>query len=64
MSKYNELFKKCRYRELIKTRENAHEKGGGIGLFEIAKASDSIEYKFKFRCDRIYPIRITLTRNI
>jgi len=37
---------KKRYRELRKSGKNTHEKGGGIGLYEIAKVSDSIEYKF------------------
>jgi len=38
---------KKRYRELRKSGQNTHEKGGGIGLYEIAKASDSIEYSFE-----------------
>jgi len=37
---------KKRYRELRKSGQNTHEKGGGIGLYEIAKVSNSIEYKF------------------
>ena len=36
-----------RYRELRKSGENTHSKGGGIGIYEIAKISDGIEYKFK-----------------
>ncbi|MEA3498605.1 MAG: SiaB family protein kinase [Campylobacterota bacterium] len=35
-----------RYRELRKSGENTHSKGGGIGFFEIAKVSSSLEYKF------------------
>jgi len=35
-----------RYRELRKSGVNAHEKGGGIGIYEIAKVSESIEYEF------------------
>ncbi len=38
---------KKRYRELRKSGQNTHEKGGGIGMYEIAKVSDSIEYEFK-----------------
>ena len=37
---------KKRYRELRKSGVNTHEKGGGIGMYEIAKVSDSIEYNF------------------
>jgi EAL domain-containing protein (putative c-di-GMP-specific phosphodiesterase class I) len=36
-----------RYRELRKSGENTHSKGGGIGFFEIAKAASSIKYNFK-----------------
>jgi len=36
-----------RYRELRKLGVNTHEKGGGIGMYEIAKISDGIEYEFK-----------------
>jgi len=38
---------KKRYRELRRSGENTHGKGGGIGMYEIAKVSDSIEYEFK-----------------
>ncbi|MEA3498711.1 MAG: SiaB family protein kinase, partial [Campylobacterota bacterium] len=37
---------KKRYRELRKSGQNTHEKGGGIGMYEIAKVSDEIEYEF------------------
>ena len=37
---------KKRYRELRKSGQNTHEKGGGIGMYEIAKVSNSIEYNF------------------
>ncbi|MEA3498107.1 MAG: SiaB family protein kinase, partial [Campylobacterota bacterium] len=37
---------KKRYRELRKSGQNTHEKGGGIGMYEIAKISDGIKYKF------------------
>jgi hypothetical protein len=38
---------KKRYRELRKSGQNTHEKGGGIGMYEIAKVSSSIEYEFE-----------------
>ena len=38
---------KKRYRELRKSGENTHDKGGGIGFYEIAKLTTSIEYKFR-----------------
>jgi serine phosphatase RsbU (regulator of sigma subunit) len=38
---------KKRYRELRKSGINTHEKGGGIGMYEIAKISDEIRYNFK-----------------
>ncbi|MEA3314790.1 MAG: SiaB family protein kinase [Campylobacterota bacterium] len=38
---------KKRYRELRKSGKNTHQKGGGIGFYEISKISDSIEYSFK-----------------
>ena len=37
---------RARYRELRRSGENTHQKGGGIGMYEIAKVSDSIEYSF------------------
>ena len=37
---------KKRYRELRRSGQNTHEKGGGIGLYEIAKVSYQIEYSF------------------
>jgi len=37
---------KKRYRELRKSGENTHKKGGGIGFYEIAKLCSSIEYEF------------------
>ena len=37
---------KKRYRELRRSGVNTHEKGGGIGLYEIAKRSGKIEYEF------------------
>jgi len=37
---------KNKYKELRRSGKNTHEKGGGIGMYEIAKVSDSIEYSF------------------
>ena len=36
-----------RYKELRRTGENAHTKGGGIGLYEIAKRCNTMEYYFE-----------------
>jgi hypothetical protein len=38
---------KKRYRELRRSGENTHGKGGGIGMYEIAKVSNNIEYSFE-----------------
>ena len=46
---------KKRYRELRKSGQNTHGKGGGIGFYEIAKKCDFIEYNFKkINEDRFY----------
>ncbi len=37
---------RAKYRELRRSGENAHDKGGGIGFYEIAKLTSSIEYTF------------------
>ena len=37
---------KKRYRELRRSGENSHDKGGGIGFFEIAKLCVKVEYNF------------------
>ena len=37
---------KKRYRELRKSGQNTHEKGGGIGFYEIAKLCTKMEYNF------------------
>jgi len=37
---------KKRYRELRRSGKNTHQRGGGIGMYEIAKASTKIEYDF------------------
>jgi hypothetical protein len=46
---------KKRYRELRKSGQNTHGKGGGIGFYEIAKKCDSVAYNFsKIQEDRYY----------
>lgn len=35
-----------RYRELRRTGENTHERGGGIGFYEIARRCNTIGYEF------------------
>ncbi len=35
------------YRELRRSSKNTHEKGGGIGFYEIAKRSDEVKFEFK-----------------
>jgi len=37
---------KKRYRELRRSGENTHSKGGGIGFYEIAKLAQTLEFKF------------------
>ena len=37
---------RVRYRELRKSEINKHQKGAGIGLYEIAKVSDNIKFEF------------------
>ncbi len=57
---------KKRYRELRKSGQHTHGKGGGIGFYEIAKKCDSIEYNFtKIEEDRYYfhvKTKITTTK--
>ena len=44
-----------RYRELRKSGQNTHGKGGGIGFLEVAKKCDSIEFDFtKINENRYY----------
>lgn len=38
---------KKRYKELRRSGKDTHSKGGGIGFYEIAKRSNSIEYAFE-----------------
>lgn len=38
---------KKKYRQLRRSGKDTHEKGGGIGFYEISKRSDTIEYEFK-----------------
>ncbi|MFT5661195.1 MAG: hypothetical protein ACI9TV_001841 [Sulfurimonas sp.] len=46
---------KKRYRELRKSGQNTHDKGGGIGFYEIAKKCDHIDFNFTYiQEDRYY----------
>ena len=46
---------KQRYKELRRSGRDKHQKGGGIGLYEIAKRCDSISYEFnKINEDKYY----------
>ena len=56
---------KKRYRELRKSGQHTHGKGGGIGFYEIAKKCDNIEYNFtKIKEDRYYfHIKTTIITN-
>lgn len=56
---------KKRYRELRKSGQNTHGKGGGIGFYEIAKKCDAIDYDFKkINEDRYYfHIKTTISVN-
>jgi len=46
---------KARYKELRRSGKNTHGKGGGIGLYEIAKKCDGIDYEFiKINEDKFY----------
>ena len=46
---------KKRYRELRRSGRHTHDKGGGIGFYEIAKRCDEITYQFtKINEDRYY----------
>jgi anti-sigma regulatory factor (Ser/Thr protein kinase) len=38
---------KQRYKELRRNEKYKHEKGGGIGLYEIAKTADNLQYSFE-----------------
>ena len=37
---------RIKYRELRKSGKNTHEKGGGIGFYEIARRCNDLKYKF------------------
>ncbi len=55
ISSMNKDELKYSYRELRKTGKNSHEKGGGIGFYEIAKKSSSIKFEFnKINDDKYY----------
>jgi|SaaInlStandDraft_1057018.scaffolds.fasta_scaffold46583_2 hypothetical protein len=49
---------KKRYRELRREGRNTHEKGGGFGMFEIAKRCSSIEFHFEKANDQRYYFNI------
>jgi serine phosphatase RsbU (regulator of sigma subunit) len=56
---------KKRYRELRKSGHSTHSKGGGIGIYEIAKVCDSIEYEFvAINEDRYYFIMKSIVNKI
>ena len=55
---------KKRYRELRKSGKDSHEKGGGIGFYEIAKRSDKIEYSFSPINERKFYFQFTAFVNL
>ena len=55
---------KKRYRELRKSGKNTHNKGGGIGFYEIAKRCNKIEYDFKEINNKKYYFHIRTKVNI
>jgi len=55
---------KKRYRELRRSGQNTHGKGGGIGFYEIAKKCDSIEYNFKEINENKYYFHIKTKINV
>lgn len=55
ISKLNKNELKKKYRELRSSGKNTHEKGGGIGFYEIAKRSNNIKFEFEeITKDRYY----------
>lgn len=55
---------KKRYRELRKSGEESHDKGGGIGFYEIAKIARDINFEFKSinKNKYIFEIRVNIER--
>ena len=51
---------KERYKELRRTGEHAHEKGGGIGFYEIAKLANEFNYKFESINDERFYFRFSI----
>lgn len=46
---------KKRYKELRRSAKNAHDKGAGIGLYDIAKRCDTLQYYFEpINKDKLY----------
>ena len=56
-----------KYRELRKSGKNTHQKGGGIGFYEIARRSNDIKYEFlKLNKDKFifhFKTEINYTKN-
>jgi len=51
---------KKKYRELRRNGKNSHEKGGGIGFFEIAKKCDKINFEFEKINDQRYYFHLNI----
>jgi hypothetical protein len=46
---------KKRYKELRRSGKDTHEKGGGIGFYEIAKRCNEVAYEFEaINEDKLY----------
>ena len=55
---------KARYKELRRSGRNTHGKGGGIGLYEIAKKCDGIDYEFVKINDDKYEFYLRIDVNL
>ncbi len=59
---------KNRYRELRRNGKDVHDRGAGIGFYEIAKRSDEIKYEFKEinknRCYFHFISRVNINREV
>ncbi|MBD3841673.1 MAG: hypothetical protein IE909_07280 [Campylobacterales bacterium] len=55
---------KKRYKELRRSGKETHGKGGGIGLYEIAKRCDNLFYEFKKINDERYYFYLKTTIHI
>ena len=56
----NEEIKKL-YKDIRRSGKESHEKGGGLGLLEIAKKAQGIEYKFQDLQDDKFYYKICVT---